>query len=117
MSRFSSEWFAAIESRKKVERLAAQQDVKLRQKLGSLGLGPRQREEAANDAHLLEAALAADRIVCSLEKVAPDQFRLLAKVYGPVRTITWVNPGVDLIAVSEWLTKGAPAASHWQLRS
>jgi hypothetical protein len=116
-SRFFRGWLRTMTAKRKVEHLRAPEDQELRRRIEDAGFGPAQLRAARKDTHLLEAALAADRIVCSLEVIAPAQFRLVAKGYGPIRNVTWANPVEEATAVRDWLANGAPAVRKWQLRN
>ena len=94
-------------SRSKVVDLGRPTNPKMRLKLGSLGLGPRQVAEAIKDAHLIEAAQAADRIVISFDTTARSLFRKLSDEVAWVGEIGWVNPEEDPDEVREWLQRGA----------
>ena len=114
-SRFFTGWLRSMTAKKKVERLNPQEDRRLRQALGTVGFGPRQIQEAEKDAHLLEAALAADRVVCSLDASACEQFRRVARVHERIGEITWADPGGEPDEVRTWLESGARAVRKWQL--
>jgi hypothetical protein len=62
------------------------------------------------DVHLIEAALAADKIVVSLD----DQARALFDV-GELRTILWVNPVRHHPDCLAWLDEGAEPDERWRL--
>jgi hypothetical protein len=117
MSQWTAEWFTAMTSRKKVERIVVEQDQQLRACIRAAGFGTRQVLEVEKDAHLVEAALATDRVVCSLEVHAPRNFRRVAESHGPIRNLTWADINLEPWVIADWLRRGARAKRAWQLRS
>lgn len=67
------------------------------------------------DAHLIEAARAADSIVLSCDEKARAHFRAACPKVQPLRTIHWGNPEAEQEEILPWLEKGAPVAARWQL--
>ena len=68
------------------------------------------------DFHLLQAALATDRTVISLDETVRRLFVHASQQVGEIRDIIWVNP--DRTAEEqpiEWLQNGAPPEPHRQL--
>jgi hypothetical protein len=59
------------------------------------------------DIHLVEAALAADSIVLSLDDVVRELLRTAAVSIGELRPIQWANPANEDEQVIVWLTRGA----------
>jgi hypothetical protein len=115
-SAYASEWLTEMTSRKKVVDVLAESDQKLSAAIRATGSGDRQVEEVEKDRHLVEAALASDQIVCSLEVRAPSHFKRVAKSYGPLRNVSWVNVESEHLLMEQWLTKGALIRRAWQLR-
>jgi hypothetical protein len=68
------------------------------------------------DAHLIEAALAADLRVASLDETVRGHFRRLAATHQPLRQIVWVNPAIEREQVIEWLKAGARLERARRLR-
>jgi hypothetical protein len=61
------------------------------------------------DIHLLEAALATDRTIVSLdENTARKYFIQAAQEIEALKTVVWVNPDVDEEQPIAWLLAGAP---------
>jgi hypothetical protein len=115
-SAYASTWLTQMTSRKKVIDVVAGSDHKLGTAIRTTGFGDRQVEEVEKDRHLVEAALAADQIVCSLEVRAPAHFKRVAKRYGQLRNVSWVNVEEEHLILEQWLAKGAPTRRAWQLR-
>ncbi len=74
-------------------------------------------EAMLKDVHLLEAALAADCVVVSLDDTALRLFRQAAQEIRNLRKITWANPVTDPQAVEDWLKQGAKPVKEWRLGS
>ena len=60
------------------------------------------------DACLIEAALATDRTVASLDEQVRALFRQAADQVGELRAIVWVNPEREEDDPILWLERGAP---------
>jgi hypothetical protein len=68
------------------------------------------------DCHLVEAALATDRRIASLDEQVRDHLRNLAAAIKDLRPIVWVNPAIAEDATVDWLEKGAPSERQRRLR-
>lgn len=102
-SRFFRTWLRSMYGRKQVATLEAPPDKAMRQRLGGLGLAERQVFEARKDAHLIEAARVADRVVCSFDVHACNCFRRLAVLVNWVGDIAWIDPERDAEELLSWL--------------
>jgi hypothetical protein len=67
------------------------------------------------DCHLVEAALATDSRVVSLDETARGHFVSIAATIEELKPIMWVNPETDEDAV-RWLEAGAPDDKKRRLR-
>jgi hypothetical protein len=68
------------------------------------------------DVHLIEAALATDLRIASLDDTVREHFRRLAASHEPLRRVIWANPTIEVEQVIEWLEAGAPAQRSRQLK-
>jgi hypothetical protein len=68
------------------------------------------------DRHLIEAALAVDSRVASLDQQARRHFEALSTDIQALRTIVWVNPAVAKEKAVEWVENGAPNEKARRLR-
>src|SRR5262249_18765026 len=68
------------------------------------------------DAHLIEAALAADSRVASGDESARGHFGRLAATFALLRRIIWINPALEDEQAVEWLKVGAPAKRSRRLK-
>ena len=67
------------------------------------------------DACLIEAALATDRTVASLDESVRALFRQATDQVGELRAIVWVNPEREEDDPILWLKRGAPADPNLML--
>jgi hypothetical protein len=67
------------------------------------------------DCHLLEASLAADNIIVSLDDKVRFHFTAAAESIGEIRGIVWVNPDKEDEEVIAWLEAGAEPEPRRQL--
>jgi len=99
--RFTLNWYTrVVASGRTVEPENAQNDA-LREEIASTNAG-------LDDVHLLEAALATDKIVSSLERRARNRFRDVARQVHAVGAIMWVNPTNANETPLDWLRQGCP---------
>lgn len=83
-------------------------DAALRASVQRHAATPRQSDEMLKDTHLLEAALATDRLIMSLDEVARDLFAAVARNgVSKITAIMWMNPGTNRANVFTWLAAGA----------
>jgi hypothetical protein len=68
------------------------------------------------DAHLVEAALATDRRIASLDDTVRGHYGRLTRTLASLRRVMWVNPAVEDEQVVEWLEAGARVERSRQLR-
>ncbi len=109
-SRFARQWLATMIAKKKLLPLKnLPTDSSLWECLEKIAATDEQRKQIIKDIHLLEAALASDKTIISLdEKTARKFFRRAAQESSILRTIAWVNP--DLVEEEQpiaWLEGGA----------
>ncbi len=71
-------------------------------------------EAMLKDFHLLEAALATDQIVISLDETSRYLFAAACQQIGEIREIMWVHP--DEAEILDWLNDGAKSQPERQLR-
>jgi len=61
------------------------------------------------DIHLVEAALACDHVIVSLDEDARRRFARASGQVEELRRVAWVNPARDAADVLDWLRAGARA--------
>jgi hypothetical protein len=90
-------------------------DQALRDKLDKIADSDRPREAMWKDCHLLEAAIATDGIVISLDEKAREPFKKAAKTIKELRIIMWANPDKPEEDVLVWLSDGVAIETKRQL--
>lgn len=115
-SRFAQAWRGKMERRKKLISIKLLKDSDLRAKIYLTDviltdLTDNQRSDVKKDIRLIEAALATDKIVISLDdNTARKYFTRAAKEVkdlSELKVITWVNPDKPKENAIEWLRQGA----------
>ena len=107
-----------MDARKKVYRVNAPADEELRDKIKETATNDKEDEDIRKDFHLLEAALATDQTIISLDETVRGCFARATRHVGEIRDIVWVNPErMEEEEPIEWLKNGAPPEDHRQLRS
>jgi len=102
-SLFARAWLAEMTSKGKVEAIPHIENEQLRAE------APGTRS-AQKDLHLVEAALATDRIVISLDETARVELSVPAAA-----EVMWVHPVDEGGHVVYWLNKGAEPVDAWKL--
>lgn len=111
-SRQAQAWLRQMVARRKLVALPSPEPAKeLWEALENLAKMDEQRFEIVKDICLLEAALASDRTIISLdENTARRFFHQASLQLKLLRTIVWVNPDkIEAERPIEWLEAGAPA--------
>jgi hypothetical protein len=117
-SNFAKRWRVWMEGEKKVHRLDDScRDEELRgacERLFSDGDGPDVWEEVEKDLHLVEAALATDKIVLSLERRIYECFQWACSRRGAriLGEIYWFNPVHEAAEVRRLLNGDLPQSSR-----
>lgn len=110
MSGYTGTWLTEMLSRKQFLVLRTEPDTGLRDDIFALECGAAQRREMLKDVHLVEAALATDRIVISAEENVLALFNRFIAGLRLSHAVAWVNPAPDGVACAAWLQQGAPLA-------
>ena len=106
-SRFSQKWLTQMTGRGKVVKLRNTRNDELRQDIRESAKTERERREMLKDAHLIEAALATDKTVASLDENARSSFRHISTAVPELKPVVWVNPANEDEEPIEWLKNGA----------
>jgi hypothetical protein len=95
-------------ARKRLIILTDVTDAALRKSLQREATTPKDSDAMLKDAHLLEAALASDRLITSLDDAARALFAGAAgNGVHKIKSIMWMNPGTNRAAVFAWLAAGS----------
>jgi hypothetical protein len=115
-SRFGQAWRGKMERRGKLVRIKSLEDSDLRAKIYMAdilleNLTENQRSQVKKDIHLIEAALATDKIVVSLDDNTARRFFTLAaqevEELSELKAIAWINPDKPEESPILWLKGGA----------
>lgn len=109
-SSFASKWLSAMVARGKFSYLdeGAVHNPQLRQDIRAFAVSEHDWEAMDKDCRLLEASLATDKRIASLDEDARKRFARVSQSVGVIKAIVWVNPSHDPAAKIEWLESGAP---------
>jgi hypothetical protein len=110
-SRFALTWLRQMVAKKQFKAISLPEiDQEIWEPIEALAKTDNQRAEMTKDILLLEAALATDRRIVSLdEKTARQYFTNAAKEIVKLQTLVWVNPSKEEENSIEWLRQNAPA--------
>lgn len=111
-SKFASTWRRSMRARKKIYWPPNIANSKLRTKLARIPVTPTAKAAMLKDIHLIEAALATDEIVISLDEEVRNFFNASAATLGELKTAVWLNPGNEEEGPIAWLEKGAKPEKH-----
>lgn len=115
-SNFSARWLRAMIARKRFIYLNPPRNSTLSDKIEKTANTEKDIEALQKDFRLLQAALATDQTVISLDETIRGLFKQASQSVGEIRGIIWVNP--DRIAEEQpiaWLQNGAPPEPHRRL--
>src|SRR5262249_52144021 len=108
-SNFARQWLSSMAARRKDHRLDEVLDKALRGRIERVTSSEKNTEAMRKDYRLVEAALATDRIVISLDETARGLFAAAAYKVGELRHIIWVNAERSEEEPIHWLENGARA--------
>ncbi len=110
-SDFARAWRRRMVAKRKLEFLDIPVNKELWEKIDILARSNKQRTEMFKDLRLLEAAIATDKTVISLDdNTARTFFSRAAIQVGELKDIVWVNPDkIEEEKPIEWLENGAEA--------
>ena len=114
-SRFARRWRVPMDARKKINRIDPPEDEELQAKVTTTTNNTDEIEAIQKDFHLLQAALATDQTVISLDETVRQLFKQASQQVGEIRNIIWVNPDRTEEQPITWLQNGAPPEPHRQL--
>lgn len=108
-SNFARRWLVSMMARKKVHLLGnvVNDDLRGRVERAAAHAKDHEREAIRKDFLLIEAAIATDRIVISLDDTVKGLFAMAARSVGELKNIAWANPGRAEEQLILWLENGA----------
>ena len=114
-SRFARRWRVSMDARKKINRINPPENEELQNKVTTTTDNEDEIEAIRKDFHLLQAALATDQTVISLDETIRRLFKRISQQVGEIRNIVWVNPDRAEEQPIAWLQNGAPPEAHRRL--
>jgi len=106
-SQFTAGWLASMTARRKVCIATPPTDKAVVQKLKNTKLSERGEATLLKDVLLIEAALATDSVVASLDEEVRALFRDFSPQWRQIKTVAWVNPTKEEDKAIAWLESGA----------
>lgn len=115
-SNFARTWRRFMMERRKLFFVAVDSGNDLRSRIEDVASSKKDREAMLKDCLLIEAAMATDQTIISLDEIVRRLFALASPNVRALREIVWVNPdNVDEQPV-EWLRKGAKPERNRKLK-
>lgn len=114
MSRYSRRWRRRMYGRRLVIQIEVNEDETLRGRIDA-AVHRDQKVIVAKDVHLMEAAIATDRLVTSRDESVRGVFKGASDQVSDLKQIVWVNPTRDEETPIDWLRNGAKAEAHRML--
>lgn len=114
-SGYARGWRVRMVSRKKLEIIDQDTDEAFQARIADAVTNPNEVDAVRKDIPLIEASLAADRLIASLDDTARRRFQACATTVTELQDIVWVNPTVESEQVVSWLRVGALVEPERQL--
>ena len=109
-SGFARAWLVNMTQRRRVVFGDIPPSNRLRREIVGAAATKRSEAEALQkDFHLVEAAIASDRTVVSLDETVRRLFKAAAHGVAAIKKVVWVNPVEPAEEAIEWLRGGAKA--------
>lgn len=117
-SRYSSLWLTKMYGKRRVDNdIALPPSQTLEERVCAVIPTLAAQRAAQKDLNLIQAALATDRRVVSLDQEARLAFATAGKVIAEIGATIWVNPEMESETPVQWLRSGAPNETARQLAS
>lgn len=113
----ATKWLRSMHAKKKIDKIEPDEllpHAGLRNKISGCAATSKDRDAMMKDVHLVEAALATDKIIVSRDDTARELFSGASKNVGEIQKVIWVNPAEESDPCS-WLEKGASAEDRRML--
>ena len=114
-SRFFRKWLTSMFAHKKQDEVPAGPDPELRARVVRTTKSQKKKEALEKDAHLVEAALASDCAIVSLDDEARKAHAQAARKVKKIGDVMWVNPDTSAAEALKWLRQGAKPTPEFQL--
>jgi hypothetical protein len=106
-SSFTRKWRLQMMARKKHISLEVEPAHSIGDAIGKLDVADSERAKMGKDSLLIDAALASDKSVISLDDTVRGLFAAASKSLRELRQIVWVNPNREDEQPVQWLQQGA----------
>lgn len=117
-SKFAATWLRSMIVRKRFDYVEPPVNQALRDEIEGTAISENEIEDMQKDFHLLEAALATDQNIVSLDETIRQLLARASQHVGVIRDIVWVNPErTEEEEPLVWLQNGAPSEEHRKLRT
>lgn len=116
-SKFATAWLVSMVRLRKVRHIPDEEVEHFREAIVAHSTDARVVEAMLKDAHLIEAALAADCRVASLDGTVRGHFSRLAVTCADLQNLLWIDPVTDAERCIEWVESGAPERPERFLRA
>jgi hypothetical protein len=113
-SQFALAWLVSMERLGKLRRVVPESQLPEEIKECQVAAGV--EAKMLKDCHLVEAALATDSRVASLDDTVRGHFADIARTIEKLKPMLWVNPTNEEEEAVEWLEAGAPNERKRRLR-
>lgn len=114
-SGFARKWRRSMINKRKLVAINPDQREDIRLGIEEEGIAENKKQAMIKDCHLIEAALATNLSIISLDDTARNLFAVTTNSIADLRVVLWVNPVHDHGKVIEWLKDGAPCEGRrWQ---
>jgi hypothetical protein len=107
-SRIFISWLTSMFARKLVARIEDVENPSLRAKIEKYASSDKNKREMLKDVLLLEASMATDWRVTSMNEVDRKRFKDICEYIVEIEEVVWVNPDIPDENCLEWLEDGAP---------
>lgn len=116
-SAYTRKWQTLMYARKLIDVLVVDEDTLLRASIENSAITAAQWRAVEKDMHLVEAAIATDKLVVSKDEQARTPLKVAASDVAALKRIIWVNPTKPEETPVRWLEQGAKAERSRQLRT
>jgi hypothetical protein len=111
-SGFARRWRVSMLARKKLCIANVARNDELREKIERTAAKEKHRKAMLKDMHLIEAAMATDRVIISLDETVRALFSEAARGVSELRIVLWANPDKTEEGCLVWLEAGAKAETR-----
>jgi hypothetical protein len=115
-SAFAGQWLVSMMNLQKLRPVRNERFEELREAIEAHSKDENVVAVMLKDAHLIEAALATDFRLASLDDTVRGHFSRLTGKLDSLRRVIWVNPAIEEEQAVEWLENGARSERFRKLK-